>query len=354
MHGRAIPRPDDAVIELAARLGVDRVIEPRGSLPQAAERLDSLRPAGNLELALDVEMLNLDSTSHRQIRDACGGDAEAIGATIADIVRTRGKMHNPVTGSGGVLVGRVATIGRHFPADGLRLGDRVVPLASLSLVPLALDAVGPVDPGSTQVPVRGRAIIASAVPLARVPDDLPLPLVLAALDVYGAASHTRSLAPPGGPVLVLGAGRAGLLATAAAREATTDAGAVTVVDIRSAALANIAAAVPGVRTVCADATNVLGTHAALVGVGAGGAALTVVVVNQRGCELTAVLATAPHGTVLFFSMATSFTAAALGAEGVASMARMLVGSGYAPDHGNYALDLLRADERLRVAFAQLA
>jgi L-erythro-3,5-diaminohexanoate dehydrogenase len=53
-------------------------------------------------------------------------------------------------------------------------------------------------------------------------------------------------------------------------------------------------------------------------------------------------------------MGTSFTAAALGSEGIASTARMLIGSGYASDRGDYALQLLRASRRLRAAFEEVA
>jgi L-erythro-3,5-diaminohexanoate dehydrogenase len=77
--------------------------------------------------------------------------------------------------------------------------------------------------------------------------------------------------------------------------------------------------------------------------------VTVVVVNATDCEAAAILLTANEGTVLFFSMATSFTKAALGAEGMASAARMLVGSGYAPDRGAYALELVSRDYRLERA-----
>jgi L-erythro-3,5-diaminohexanoate dehydrogenase len=340
-----------AAVDLATRLGVDRVIEPVGALPQAAERLDPSRPPGTSELSLDVELLNLDATSHRQIRVACEADPGRMSEMIADIVSRRGKMHNPRTGSGGILVGRAAQIGARFPADGLATGDRVVSLASLSLVPLALEAVGPVDAASPQVRVRGHAVLAAGVPWVRAPDDLPLPMVLAALDVYGAPSHTRALGSPGQRVLVIGAGRAGLLAAAAARDATGSAEAVTVLDVNPDALANLAAAVPGVSAVCADATDAVGTQAAL---GPESFDLTVVVVDQPGCEMSAALATAPGGIVLFFSMATSFAAAALGAEGVASTARLLIGNGYAADHGTYALGLLRGDPRLRASFARLA
>ena len=43
-------------------------------------------------------------------------------------------------------------------------------------------------------------------------------------------------------------------------------------------------------------------------------------------------------------MATSFSAAALGAEGLAADVTMLVGNGYVPGHAAYALELLRADD----------
>ena len=33
-----------------------------------------------------------------------------------DIVSTRGKMHNPVTDSGGVLIGKVIELGKDAPA----------------------------------------------------------------------------------------------------------------------------------------------------------------------------------------------------------------------------------------------
>jgi len=46
-------------------------------------------------------------------------------------------------------------------------------------------------------------------------------------------------------------------------------------------------------------------------------------------------------------MATSFSAAALGAEGLAADVTMLVGNGYVPGHAAYALDLVRRHDRVR-------
>jgi L-erythro-3,5-diaminohexanoate dehydrogenase len=83
--------------------------------------------------------------------------------------------------------------------------------------------------------------------------------------------------------------------------------------------------------------------------------VTVVCVDVPGCEHGAILATRPGGTVVFFSMATSFPAAALGAEGLAADVTMLIGNGYAPGHAALALDLVRTDPGVRALFdARLA
>jgi L-erythro-3,5-diaminohexanoate dehydrogenase len=78
--------------------------------------------------------------------------------------------------------------------------------------------------------------------------------------------------------------------------------------------------------------------------------VTVVCVDVPGCEHGAVLATAAGGTVVFFSMATSFAAAALGAEGLAADVEMLIGNGYVPGHAEFALELLRGNSGVRALF----
>jgi L-erythro-3,5-diaminohexanoate dehydrogenase len=333
--------------DLVRRLGANRVVAPAGALPQPAERLDASGPMRVTEFEVEVERLCLDATSLRNLRDTAHGDPGRMAARILEIVETRGKMHNPDTGSGGVLLGRVTNVGADV-ADPPNVGDRIVTLASLTLTPLRLEAVTHVDPGSAHVEVAGTAYVSDSAPWGPVPDDLPVDVVLDVYDVYGAASHTRNLLEPGQTICVLGLGHAGKLALAAARD--IGAGTVIAVDVDPAAVARAAEAGLADVAVAADLRDPLAAVRAVREAGGPPADLTVVVVNATGCEPAAILLTAEHGTVLFFSMATTFTTAALTADGMAHDVRMLIGSGFTPDVGAYALDLLRRSGALKTAW----
>ncbi len=332
-------------------LGAGRVLEPPGALPQAALRLDPTPPVRPHETEIGVDTLCVDSSSFRQLVESSGGDPVKVADAIRRIVAERGKLYNPVTGSGGILTGTVRAVGAEHP-DPPRIDSRIVSMVSLTLTPLKLDRVGAVDCASPHVPVTGTAYLASGLPWIAYPDDLPFDAALAALDVCNSASQTRSLI--GGrtrTVLVLGGGHAGLLALAAARDTIAAGSRVVLLDAddriceraRALELCDIA--------IRLDLRDALGALHRLEQVGVPRADLTVVVVNAADCEAAAILLTADDGTVLFFSMATSFTKAALGADGLASNARMLVGSGHPADHGAYALELIRRDPRLQRALA---
>lgn len=335
---------DDAVT------GVHRSLEPLGALPHVAVRLDPDAPANEHEIVLDVELLNVDATSFRVIREQAGDDPERMAALISSIVAERGKLQNPLTGSGGVLVGRIAQAGAMSSTAGLPLGTRIVPLVSLIALPLRLDHVGPVDPSSTQVPATGRAVVTGRMPWALVPDDLPLDVALTACDVYPAAWHVRDRSRPGDHVLVLGAGHAGLLAAVAACDAVGPQGRVSVVDASTAALARLPQVAPAARAVRADATQASTVVAELAADGAGPADVTLVCTSAVGCEGTAILATSTHGVVLYFSTATSFHAAALGVDALSTTVNLVIPNGCTPDRAGYTLELLRTHPALLDSF----
>jgi len=328
-----------------------RVIDPPGVLPQAAWRLDPAPAITPDEVRIRVDRLNLDAASYRQIREAYSGDPDKIRHAVLDIVATRGKMQNPVTGSGGMLTGTVEEAGPDSPL-GLTPGQRVATLVSLTLTPLAItDGLARWDARSEQVPCEGHAILFARSIAAVLPEDLPVPLSLAVLDVCGAPALTSRVVTEGAVVLIVGAaGKSGSLSAAAARKA----GASKIIGIvptaQEAELLRhpIAAQESPLADVIvvADARDPVGLAEKVEAAG-GPADVTVVCVDVAGCEGGAILSTRPGGTVIFFSMATSFSAAALGAEGLAADVTMLVGNGYVPGHADFALDLIRTTPSVR-------
>lgn len=327
--------------------GTHRVLEPVGVLPQPAWRLNNHPVAYDNEILVDVEMLNVDSASFRQISESAGHDPGRIAAAIAEIVERRGKLHNPVTGSGGMLIGTVRCIGSALNRPDLKPGDRIATLVSLSLTPLKLTRIKAVRPEADQVDVEGTAVLFESGIYARLPADLPDTLALAVLDVCGAPAQAARLTRPGQTVLILGGGgKSGLLCSYAARRA--GAASVIAFDYSAASLERARRLGAADVIIRGDATDALQVMAA-VGCQAD---LTFACINVPGAELSAILATKPEGTVYFFNMATSFTAAALGAEGVGSPVNMLIGNGFYPGHADLALQLLRESPELRILFQE--
>src|ERR687885_2222029 len=203
-------------------VGLHRVLEPAGVLPQAAWRLDTDPTLADDEVRVRVERLNLDAASFRQLSEKHGGDGDAVRAKVLEIVQTRGKMHNPVTGSGGMLVGTVEDAGPDSPL-GLAPGDRIATLVSLTLTPLRIDdGLARWDGRSEQVPCDGHAILFGRSIAAVLPEDLPAELSLAVMDVCGAPALTsRVVAQRDAPTVVVvgGAGKSGSLSLAAAKRA---------------------------------------------------------------------------------------------------------------------------------------
>ena len=345
-----------AVYPGGSPLGLHRVLSPDGVLPQAAWQLDPSPVLWPDEVRVDVERLNLDAASFRQLSDQHDGDGAAVRERVRQIVRDRGKMHNPVTGSGGMLIGTVAEVGPQSPL-GLQVGQRIASLVSLTCTPLMLASLDEWDGRSEQVPCQGHAILFGRSIAAVLPDDLPPALALAVMDVCGAPALTRRVVtayrergtPP--TICVIGAGgKSGSLALAAARSAGAGRR-IGVVPLERERQALIAAGALDQTpladvVVLADARDPLALSEAVAAVG-GPADITVVCVDVPDCEHGAVLATKDGGTVVFFSMATSFSAAALGAEAVAADITMLIGNGYAAGHAELALAELRRSPGVR-------
>lgn len=338
--------------------GTHRVISPPGVLPQPADKIDNnVDILWDNEILIDVDALNIDSASFTQIKQQAEGNEQKIRRVILDIVEKRGKMHNPVTGSGGMLIGRVAEIGgRLRDRVDLKPDDRIATLVSLSLTPLKIECIEHIDLDTDQVVVKGRAILFEKGLYARLPDDIPPPLALAVLDVAGAPAQTARLVAADDTVVVLGAtGKSGILCCYMARKQVGPQGMVIGIGAPGDPRADRLEAL-GVcdHVVLLDATDALGCYREVDRItGSRLADLVINCVNVPDTEQASILMCRDRGKVYFFSMATAFTKAALGAEGVGKDIDMLIGNGYTKGHAELALGLLRESEPLRQLYQTL-
>lgn len=338
------------------RYGTHRVIEPKGTLPQPALRLDNNMEIYDNEILIDVQTLNIDSASYTQIRQACGGDAGKMEEMIYSIVQERGKMQNPVTGSGGMLIGTVKEIGPNFPkTNNLKVGDKIATLVSLSLTPLKLEKILHLDADHDQVDVKAQAILFESGIYAVLPADIPEKLALAALDVAGAPAQVDRLVKEGDTVcLIGGGGKSGVLCCYQAMKNVGKNGKVIVVEYSKENAQRILDMKMAHHVVIADATDVMDVYDKVTAiVGEKGCDVVINNVNVPNTEMTSILITKDEGMIYFFSMATSFTKAALGAEGVGKDINMIVGNGYAAGHADLTLNILRESQEIRSLFDKL-
>ncbi|KAF0127619.1 MAG: zinc-containing alcohol dehydrogenase [Elusimicrobia bacterium] len=337
--------------------GTHRVLEPKGVLPQPALKvsndMDSLY---DNEILVDVETLNIDSASFTQLKQAAGGDEEKVKEAILKIVSERGKMQNPVTGSGGMFIGRVAGIGPALAGKtGLKEGDKIASLVSLSLTPLKIEAILGIKKGTDQVNVKAKAILFESGIYAKLPSDMPETLALAILDVAGAPAQTIKLVKPGDTVVIIGAaGKSGVLCAYEARRRAGDAGRVIGIEYAAGAVEKIREYGFCREAVQADAADAVGCYEKISAL-TGGKLADVVIncVNVQNTEMASILMCRDEGTVYFFSMATSFTKAALGAEGVGKDINMIIGNGYTRGHAETTLNILRESPVIRAAYEKL-
>ena len=335
------------------KYGTHRVIEPKGVLTQAAGKIDNdMTKHYSNEIICDVISLNIDSASFTQIEEACGGDEQKIGEMIMGIVAERGKQQNPVTGSGGMFIGKVAYIGEDLKDRDLKVGDKIASLVSLSLTPLKIEKILAIHKDIDRVDIIGQAVLFESGIYAKLPDDMSEPLALAALDVAGAPAQARKLPKEGDSVLILGAnGKSGVLCGYEAMKKVGPKGNVVGVVRNPAQVPALMELGVYNKVIVASATEPIAVlDAALAANDGKEYDISICCVNIENCEMSAILPVRDDGIVYFFSMATSFTKAALGAEGIGKDVTMIIGNGYTKDHAEITLNVLRENEKLRKLF----
>lgn len=338
------------------RYGTHRVIEPKGYLPQPAYKLNNdFSILYSNEILIDVIFLNIDSSSFKQIEKEAGGDKKKIEEIILKIVNERGKMQNPVTGSGGMFVGVVEKIGDDLKGKiELKEGDKIASLVSLSLTPLKINKIKEIYMEKDQVEIDGKAVLFESGIFVKLPDDINLRTSLSVLDVAGAPIQVARLVKPNDYVFIIGAGgKSGLLCCYESKKRVGPKGKVIAMAHSEKSYERIKKLGFYDHLFIGDAQNPISvlekvekcTDKRLADV-------VINCVNVPDTELTSILTCKERGIVYFFSMATSFSKAALGAEGVGKDIDMIIGNGYAKNHAEYTLNLLRESKKLRDIFEE--
>ena len=174
--------------------GTSRVLEPKFVMPASAWRLDNSRNIRPDEMRVSLDWVHLEGTSFKQITAEMGGDPKRVKQAIIDIVIRRGKLHNPVTDTGGVLCGRVEMIGDEYEnVSDVKVGDYVIVNASLSSFPMHLEDIGEIDWVFNQFTAKGYAICHSGIPIIKVDVSIPVRALLFALDESGTLAKLNRL-----------------------------------------------------------------------------------------------------------------------------------------------------------------
>jgi len=332
--------------------GGHRVLEPKGFLPQAATRINNNPKIFSNEILIDVIALNPTSTAFNRIRTECNGNIEKIKETITEIVETQGKFQDPVTKSGGNLIGMVKEIGEDLRGKiDLKVGDKIATLVSLSLTPLKIYEIIDVNVDTDQVFIKGDAILFESAIYAKLPEDLQENLSLAIMDVAGAPAQVAVNAKPNDVVVIVGSGKAGLLCLHEAMKRVKPTGTVICIEyseeqcelVKRLGLADYV-----IQGNAQHPLEILQKYQQIMGDRL--ADLTINTVNVSDTEVSTVLITGNEGLVYFFSMSTNFAKASLGAEGVGKNTRMLVGNGYYPGHAEITFQIMRENPTLRAYF----
>ncbi len=343
-------------MKIGCKYGTHSVISPKGVLPQPANKISNDMDIFDNEILIDVQALNIDSASFTQIEEEAGHDVEKIKAKIIEIVSLSGKMQNPVTGSGGMLIGTVEKIGEAL--DGktdLKVGDKISTLVSLSLTPLRIDEIIDIKPDIDRVVIKGKAILFQSGLYAKLPKDMDENLALAALDVAGAPAQVAKLVKPGQSVLLLGAaGKSGMLCCYEAVKRVGPTGNVIGLVRNEEEATRLRRLNLRMQIIIGDAREAIDVMNITLAHNNGQEVdVAINIVNVPNTEMSTILPVKDNGIVYFFSMATSFTKAALGAEGVGKDVTMIVGNGYTKGHAEITLEELRENETLRKVFEEL-
>lgn len=325
-------------------MGIGRSLEPANSILHPAWKVDNdmtLRPG---EILINVKIININLTSFNEIGDETEFDEMLFRKRIMDIIEQRGKLHNPITGTGGMLFGRVLKMDPQYKnLYHLKVGDDIISLTSLTVTPIRLDKIVSVDFKNAQLNVEGQCILFSDSPVIKMPTDLPLKTATSALDEAGAPTRAYSIIHPGDRVLIIGAsGKSGALVSYAAHKKLQNTGTIVGLVVHPSHRERLRACSFFDDVIVIDATDIPQVcHSPMLDRYISSFDVVINCVNKPGTELVTLIAAKKQGTVFFATLGSDYKLAALTAESMGKELTMIPYTGFMENHAEFTLSLLR-------------
>lgn len=327
--------------------GTNRVLEPQDVLPTSAWKLDNSRNIESNEIRVDINLIHIEGTSFKQICLEANSSEQRIRQKIMDIVIRRGKLHNPVTDTGGLLYGTVAEIGEDYiNTKGFKVGDEVICNASLASIPMAIDKITRIDMAFGQIEAEGYAILYDLVPLVRKPEGVPMNLLLYAFNESGTLYRISTTAVGKKKFLVVGNNLLSnlLFGFAIRKVAREDAEVVCLLDKKTDAVLrgkNINDLVARVFTEV-HYVDILKPLECLRGLHADSLFdLSVNCADIPGAETINILATKSGGTVVFANLINNYNIALYITESISRQLDIRCADGYLEAYDEFDIDIVK-------------
>jgi len=327
--------------------GINRVMEPRNVLPTSAWKIDNSRDIYPNEIRIGIRKLHIETTNFKQICLECNNDPEKIKERIIDIVIKRGKLHNPVTDTGGVAFGVVEKIGEAYNNElGLKVGDEIICNASLATIPLYISRINHIDMAYSQIDAEGYAIAFNKCPIVKKPEDLPVNLLLYVFDESGSLYAVSKCAEGKSKFLIVGNNLLTnmLFGFAVRRVAGPLARIICLLDKNSDLTIKGKAADELLGVIFSEIHygNILQPTDCMERMGlAGFFDLSVNCADIPGAETINVLATRPGGTVYFANLINNYNIALYITESVSREIEIKGAEGYIAHYDDYDIELVR-------------
>lgn len=186
--------------------GINRVIEPKGSVPVTAWKIDNKKEINERELLLDARLVHMEKSSFDQICYECGYEEERIKSKITDIIQKRGKLHNPFTDSGGMVFGKIEEMGKIFKKlhPNYRIGDEILCNTTITSLPLFIEKIEKIDYNYGELIIKGYAVLFENSPMFIKPHNLALNYTMTTLDEAGSVYAINTMVSPGMRILIIG------------------------------------------------------------------------------------------------------------------------------------------------------